>query len=121
VGYWHPFACGLSLKHPGKTVHNGNLPDQRNSQLIKHHFIDIAPAPLFIRLEGLDDRVRGRMKVFRGMFVWRRVATADVPAGHAKAQVYPGGADTQAVFTAVGTGGYFLNLIEMCAFHCVVS
>jgi len=40
-----------------------------------------------------------------------------VAAGQAEAQMDPRGADAQTVFTAVGVGCYFLNLIEMCAIH----
>jgi hypothetical protein len=31
--------------------------------------------------------------------------------GHAKPQMHPGIANLEAVFTAIGAGGYFLNLI----------
>ena len=56
-----------------------------------------------------------RVKVFRGVFVLRRVATPDMPAGHAQTQVDPGVANLQAVFTAVSAGRDFANLIEMSA------
>jgi hypothetical protein len=59
--------------------------------------------------------VRGRVKVFRGVFVRRRVAAAYVAAGHAEAQVHPLGADAQAIFTSVGAGRDFFDLIEMSA------
>jgi hypothetical protein len=91
---------------------NANL-----SQLVKHHFIDIAPAPFFARLEGFDDRVFGRMKMFGGVFVWRRVAATDVAAGHANPQVQPGATDAQAIFTSLGAGRDFFDLIEMGTFH----
>ena len=58
-----------------------------------------------------------RVKVFRRVFVFRRVATADVAAGHAEPQVNPCVANFQTVFTAIGAGCYFANLIEMCAGH----
>ena len=40
-------------------------------------------------------------------------------AHHAEAQIDPGGADAQTVFTAVGAGCYFPNLIEMRAVHVI--
>lgn len=40
------------------------------SKFIKHFFIDIAPAPIFVGLEGFDDRVICRLKVLRGVFVF---------------------------------------------------
>ena len=59
----------------------------------------------------------GRVKVFRRVFVWRRVAAADMAAVHAEAQMHPRGADAQTVFTAVGAGCYVFDLIEMRAVH----
>lgn len=53
--------------------------------------------------------------MFRGVFVGRGVAAANVTAGHAKAQMQPGGANAKAILTAVGAGNYIVNLIEMCA------
>jgi hypothetical protein len=35
---------------------------------------------------------------------------------HAQAQVHPGAADAQAVFTSVRTGRDFFDLIEVCTF-----
>ena len=49
------------------------------------HLVDVAPAPVFARLERLDDRVVGRPKVLGGVFVRRRVAAADMPARQALA------------------------------------
>jgi len=86
-------------------------------QLVEHHFVDIAPTPLFTGLERLDDRMIRRAKMFGRVFVFRRIATADVPADHAESQVYPCVANLQAVFTAIGAGCYFADLIEMCASH----
>jgi len=36
-------------------------------------------------------------------------------ARHAQSQVHPSVADSQAIFTAVGAGGNFSDLIKMCA------
>ena len=36
-------------------------------------------------------------------------------AGHAEPQMHPRVANLQTVFTAVGAGGYIIDLIEMCA------
>ena len=54
-----------------------------------------------------------RMEMSRRMLVWRRVATADVAANHAKPQVHPTRANTDAVFTALRAGGYLLNLLKV--------
>ena len=58
-----------------------------------------------------------RLKVFRCVLVLGRVAAADVSAGHAETQVEPGVADLQAVFTAIGAGRYFFDLVEMRTSH----
>jgi hypothetical protein len=89
-----------------------------HSQLIEHHFIYKAPAPFFAGLERFHDRMLGRVKVFGGVLVRRRVATAHMAAGHAEAQVHPLGADAQAIFTTVRAGCDVFNLIEMSASFC---
>jgi hypothetical protein len=38
-------------------------------QLVEHHFIDIAPTPFFTGLEGLNDGMICRAKMFGGVFV----------------------------------------------------
>ena len=38
---------------------------------------------------------------------------------HTDSQVYPGVANLQAVFTALGAGCYFMDLIQVCAVHDV--
>ena len=60
------------------------------------------------------------MKVFRGVFVWRRVAAADMAARQAEAQMDPRGADAQTVFTAVGAGCHVSDFIQMRAVHNVL-
>jgi len=50
---------------------------------LEHDLIDVAPAPVFAWLEGLDDRVIGRMEVFGRVLVFRGVATANVPTDEA--------------------------------------
>src|SRR5207253_8983822 len=55
-------------------------------RLLKHHLVDVAPAPVFSRLEGLDNRVVGRVEMLRRVLVLRGVATSDMPANQALAQ-----------------------------------
>src|SRR5262245_65482565 len=48
------------------------------NRLIFHiHLVNVAVAPVFARLEGLDNRVPGRLEVLSRMFVLARVAAAD--------------------------------------------
>jgi hypothetical protein len=51
--------------------------------------------------------------VFGGVFVLRRVATANVPAYLAKPKVHPGITYLQAFFAALRVWRHVLNLIEM--------
>jgi len=44
-----------------------NLLVNRVLRRLEHDLIDVAPAPVFAWLEGLDDRVIGRMEVFGGV------------------------------------------------------
>jgi hypothetical protein len=43
---------------------------RREFRLPQDDLIDVAPAPVFSRLKGLDDRVVALMKVFSGMLVF---------------------------------------------------
>ena len=61
----------------------------KNAVLHQHDLVDIAPEPIFTRLEGLDDRVVSSVEVLCSMLVLRGIAAADVPALGAEAQVYP--------------------------------
>jgi len=54
------------------------------------YFVDIAPAPILTGLERFHDRVFGLVKVFRGMFVLRRIAAAHVATFEAKSKMNPG-------------------------------
>ena len=55
--------------------------------------VDVAPDPVFVWLERLDQRVARGVEVLGGVLVRRRVAAVDLPAGQAEAQVQPRAAD----------------------------
>jgi len=58
------------------------------------------------------------VEVLRGVLIFRRIATADMPAFQAQPQMDPGASNFHAVFTNVGVGGGNVYLIEMSAlFH----
>jgi len=86
---------------------------ERGSQSIKHDFVNVTPTPILSGFKRLDDRMAGRVKVTRRMLVGRRIATPNVPTGHAKTQVNPRGADAQTVFTTTRARRDGLNLIKM--------
>jgi hypothetical protein len=82
---------------------------------LKHELIDVAPAPVLARLEGLDDRMVGAPEVSGGMTVLGGVAAAHVAAGQALAKVDPGVAHRQALFASGGAGRHITDLIQVSA------
>jgi hypothetical protein len=77
--------------------------------------INVTPAPIFARLEGLDDGVMRRMKMFGGVLVFGAIAAADVATGEAEAEMDPGVAGLQAVFAALGAGFDGADFIDVFA------
>src|SRR5881396_943265 len=82
---------------------------------IQFEFIDVTPAPIFSGLDRSHDGMRGRMEVFRGVFIFGRIATTDVPAAQAQAKVHPPIPHFQTLFTTSGARFDILDLIEMGA------
>jgi len=58
------------------------------------------------------------VEMFRSVFVFRRIAAADVPADKALAQMHPGVANLQAILTAVRAGRDVSYLVEVCTLLC---
>ena len=90
-------------------------------RLLKHHLVDVAPAPVFSRLEGLDNRVVGRVEMLRRVLVLRGVAASDMPANQALAQVNPAIANFQTVLTTIRARCDLSYLIQMTTLYCHVS
>jgi hypothetical protein len=84
--------------------------------LWKQDPIDIAPAPILIRLEGLDDRVASDLIMPGGVLVFGVIAAAHMPADQAQAQVDPFISPFQTLFTTIGAGCDFTDLVYMRAF-----
>jgi hypothetical protein len=57
---------------------------------VQLHLINVAPAPIFARLNRPHNRVLRRMKMFRSVLIFRRIAASHVPANHAQPQMHPG-------------------------------
>ena len=74
------------------------------SSKLKHHLVDVTPAPVLSRLKGLDNRVIGRVEMFGGVLILRRVTAANMPAFETEAQVYPRIPDSQTILTAIRAG-----------------
>ena len=76
-------------------------------------FIHVAPAPVLAGFDRLDQRMARHVEMLGGVFVFRRVATADVSACEAHAQVHPATADAQAVFASLAGRGDGVDLVEV--------
>jgi hypothetical protein len=77
-----------------------------NSQGSDFGFINVAPAPVFSGFEGPDDRMAGDVKMFSGVTIGRRIATADVPTGETETQMDPCRTDHQAFLATIGVRSY---------------
>src|SRR5262245_22501486 len=74
----------------------------RGARLLgQHDHVDVAPHPVFTRLDRLDDRMPARVIVLGRMLAGRTVATPDVAAREAHAQVNPAAAALQALLATV--------------------
>ena len=71
---------------------------------IEPELVNVTPAPVLIWLEGLNDRVVGRVEMLGGVLILRIVTTTDMPTGEAEAQVHPGIPDSQTILTTIRTG-----------------
>lgn len=65
---------------------------------IEHYLVDVTPAPPIRGIEGFDDRVFGRVKMFCSVSIWRLIATTDMAATATDPQVQPGVAPFQTFF-----------------------
>ena len=64
--------------------------------------VHIAPGPLVAGFDRAHDRVVVFVEMLCGVFSWRRIATADVTAGHALAQMYPPSSLFEAFLAGIG-------------------
>jgi hypothetical protein len=95
---------------------NSRGPQQRPSSKalsLEHELVDVAPQPVFARLEGLHDGVLGVMKMLAGVLVFGGVAAADVAAFAANAEMHPAVARFKAFFTALAARLDVLDLALM--------
>jgi hypothetical protein len=83
------------------------------SVLFKHYFIDVTPHPIFAGLDGADNGVLGGVEMLGGVLVFGVIATADVPANEAKAQMNPAVAHLQTFLAAFGLRLNGANLVGM--------
>ena len=93
---------------------------KNRSSRLEHHLIDITPDPILSRLEGLNDRMGGRVEMPGGVLVLRIVTAAHMSTRETEAQVYPGISDFQTVLTSIGARCDVLYLIKMRTSLCHV-
>ena len=74
------------------------------SSKLKHYLVDVTPTPVLSWLEGLDNRVVGRVEMLGGMLILRIIAAANMPAFKTEAQVHPRIPYSQTILTAIGAG-----------------
>src|SRR5215213_10328652 len=75
---------------------------------LDHYVIDVAVAPVFSGLEGLDDRVAREVVVLGRVLVLRFIAATYVPANEALTQVHPRAPHPEALLAALGGGDHVL-------------
>src|SRR5678816_3491490 len=80
------------------------------------HVVEVAPPPVFARLQRPNDRVLSRPEVCRGVAMLGGVTTADVAAGETGAQVHPARAERQAFFAARRAWRDFDDQLQMRTF-----
>src|SRR5438094_4127504 len=85
------------------------------SSLFHHQLVHITPSPPFPWLNRADDRMGGRVKVFRGVLVLGGIAAADVAASKAHSQMDPAVLHFQTLLAAGGARLDVADLVEMDA------
>src|SRR5207244_12474106 len=89
--------------------------NSRSSVFFQHNFVDVAPHPVFARLLRADYGMLGSVKMLRGVPVLRGIATADMAASQAQAQMHPTVSHLEALFAALTLRFNFANLVNMRA------
>ena len=82
---WSGESIGHWYYYPGMACWDATSTSVNSTDLL----VDVAPAPQFVRLEAAHDGVRGLAEVAICVAASRRVATSDVSAAEAQAQVHP--------------------------------
>ena len=70
------------------------------------------------RLEGLNDRVVGRVEMLGGMLILRIVAAADMTTDETETQMHPGITYFQAILAAIGARCDLSYLVKMTTLFC---
>jgi hypothetical protein len=74
--------------------------------------------PVFPWLEGLHDRMIGRVEMPGGMLILRIVTAPDMSTDETDTQMHPGVTHFQTLLTAIGARGDLSYLVEVAALFC---
>jgi hypothetical protein len=81
------------------------------------YFVDITPHPVLARLQRADNRMFGRMKMLRSVFVFRGIATSHMPTRETQAKMNPAIAHLEALFASVGMRLHLVEILHVRALH----
>ena len=85
---------------------------------IEKELVDVTPAPVLLWLEGLHDRMVGRVEMPGGMFILRIVTAADMSTDQTDTQMHPGVTHFQALLAAIGARCDLSDLVEVTTLVC---
>jgi hypothetical protein len=91
---------------PGVPIRNPAVED-----LLEINLVDVAPAPMFSRFHRLHDRMPLLVEVGRGMAVLGGIATTNLAALQAHAQVDPSTSDLETLLATLGVRVHLLHMI----------
>ena len=85
------------------------------------YLIDVAPDPVFARLQRLNQGMSGLVEMLGRVLARRSVAASHMPADQADAQVHPPTPCLQTLLAPLGVGRNVMDLIQMPAAHALFS
>ena len=94
--------------------------DENRSSRFEEQLVDVAPGPFLTRLEGLNDRMGGRVEMLGGVRILRSVAATDMSTAQTQAQVHPAITHFQAILAPSRAWRDVTYLVEMMTLLCHV-
>ena len=85
---------------------------------VEPELVNVTPSPVLVWLEGLNERVSGRVEMLSGMLILRIVTAADMSTDETDAQMYPGVTHFQALLAAIGACCDLSYLVQMTTLLC---
>ena len=88
---------------------------------VEHDLVHVTPSPAFGWVIAFDDRMARLVKMLGGVAVRRVVATPDMAAGPAQAQMQPRRLNLQTFLAAESAGCYVANGVFMGCFLVILG